>query len=98
MKQKINPIVAVIAGILTVAVIGLAFYFISNSSSAPATPTGKPLGADAPIKGVSPDQQVKMRMQQLQQSGQAGQGHMDGQPAPSTPATQPGQGGGTDSG
>ena len=35
MKQQINPIVAVIGGVIAVAVIGLIFYFINNRTAPP---------------------------------------------------------------
>lgn len=68
MKQQVTPAMA--AGIIgAVVVIGILIYFIGNRTPAPRPQNLTP--ADKAVRGLSPDQQVRMRMQQMQQ-GQAG--------------------------
>lgn len=68
MKQQVNPAVAAGISVAALVVIGLVIYLFNNRTPAPEAPR-QPANTPAPVRNMSPDEQVKMRMQQMQQGG-----------------------------
>lgn len=77
MKKEIHPVAIVVAIVAVFTAIALGVVFMVNrpspatggsaaaNHSAVTTPPSIPAEKTAPIKNVSPDEQVKLRMQQM---------------------------------
>lgn len=68
MNPQIKPGAMIAAISVTLAFIGLIFYFTQKRPAAPAAPPTLP-SAQAPVRNMSPDDTVKEHRKQLPQGG-----------------------------
>ena len=65
MKQNVNPIVAIGAGIGVIVVVGLVYFLISSRTPAPTAPPK--VGSSAPMTNTSPGDVVRKHMEEMKQ-------------------------------